>query len=758
MKNPLILLSFFVLIFGCTPNHTFIEVETSIGPLLLTPMAENSVRVQMLGAPTHDVEELIFTEKFKSPKFAVKKDDSSIILQTSRIKVRFDKLSESLIFFDGQGRELFREKPGSRILKHSTVMGDATYETSQSYIMQPGDHQFGTGQFQDGQLDIFGLSRRLTQNNTQIVSPVIISSKGYGILWHNYGRTDFNPCETVYTVYPNENVSAKPVVAPNGRIIPQGKLYERNIEINEEGRYSILVCVGKQGIRSGHKITVDGNVILEDDNSWVPTVSTFIDFSAGTHSISVTGSAEDSVELYIRKVDNTTTFKSPVSQNLDYTVFAGSADEVISAYRTLTGPVPDMQDWAFGFIQCRERYDTQAELLEAAHGFKDRNIPMDMIVQDWQYWGETGWNSMEFDKIKYPDAKAMIDEVHDLGYKIMISVWSRVATVGSRTLNERNKHLGTTLGNDLATKGYFIPGTEWIDYFNPVAAEYYWNSFRDSLVVLGFDGWWFDATEPDNDYELLDRRVADNTIPGEVYRNVYPLVANRTMYNGFKEYYQPDKMPVVLTRSAFAGSQRYGVITWSGDIRGTWGSFERQIIGGLGQSATGLPWWTYDAGGFSRPRDQYTNPEYQELMLRFIETAVFLPFMRVHGSSSHTEPWNYSEETNRIYIDNIKLRYKIRPYILDVAKRVSKDGYTMMRPLVFDFPFDEEALKQKTEYMFGPDYLVCPITKAKVQEWTVYLPVNQNGWECFYSGEHYDGGQYVIVPVTIENIPVFKKL
>ncbi|MFA6326168.1 MAG: glycosyl hydrolase family 31, partial [Bacteroidales bacterium] len=196
MKITFLFLSLSLLIFGCTPKESFVKVETSAGPLLLTPMTENSVRVQVLGAPTHDVEELIFTEEFKSPEFSVKKDDSSIILQTSKMMVQYDKSSESLIFFDAQGHELFREKPGSRILKQSTVMGDSTYEASQSYIMQPGDHQFGTGQFQDNQLDIFGLSRRLTQNNTQIVSPVIISSKGYGILWHNYGRTDFNPCET----------------------------------------------------------------------------------------------------------------------------------------------------------------------------------------------------------------------------------------------------------------------------------------------------------------------------------------------------------------------------------------------------------------------------------------------------------------------------------------------------------------------------------------------------------------------------------
>lgn len=744
MKRFVILAAVAALMSGCGSGSD-VKIKTSDGILVITPMTDNAVRIQMKGKPTHPVEELIFTEKVESPKFSKREDNASIIISTEKMKVVFDKADESLCFFDAGGKELMREKPGSRLLKESSIMGDPTYTARQSFVMQPGDHQFGTGQFQDGQLDVFGLSRRLTQNNTQIVSPMIISSKGYGILWHNYGRTDFNPAEKMFTI--NETAAgqeAKPLIV-NGRILPPAKKYAGEFSVPENGRYSLLLCVGKAATRGGHRLSVDGTDLINDDNSWVPTVSVFADLTAGAHKVEVTGSNDPSVELYVRKVDETTTFFSPVSQNLDYTVFGGSPDDIIASYRKLTGPVPQMPEWAFGFIECRERYDSQAELLENANGFKERNIPVDLLVQDWKWWGDTGWNSMVFDKSRYPDPKGMVDSVHNLGYKIMISVWSRV------------EH-GTALGDSLERKGYYIPGTEWIDYFDPNAAQYYWENFRDSMVVLGFDGWWFDATEPDNDYELLDRRVADNTIPGAVYRNVYPLFANRAMNNGFKQFYLPGKMPVVLTRSAFAGAQRYGVITWSGDVSWTWDSFRRQIIGGLGQQSAGLPWWTYDAGGFSRPADQYTDSGYQEAMLRWIETAVFLPFMRVHGMRSNTEPWNYSEATNRIYVENIKLRYKLRPYIKEVARRVSEEGYTMMRPLVFDFSSDEEALKQKTEYMFGPDYLVCPVTEPGVSRWRVYLPVNEGGWQSFDGNERYDGGQYVEVPVTIEAIPVFRRL
>ena len=763
MKKLLFLIAASLLVFSCKTGS--VKIKTSQGDLIVTPLTDNSVRVVMKGEPTHNVEELIFTEKVQTPAFKKTEDASSITIELAQMKAFYDKTSETLAYYGKDGNLLFKEQPGTRVLKKTTVggvpvpatstgtakltqpdpiQGDPTYFTSQTFVMQEGDHQYGTGQYQDGFLDIMGLTHRLVQLNTQTSIPVIISSKGYGILWHNYGETFFNkPTLTkVLNPLPQENPAPSPV--PGMRAMPAPKIFAGEFSIDKAGKYCLYVYGGDHVARGGHKIIVDDQVVFEDSDGWVTAVSAFANLAPGTHTVQYQGSSEDSVEFGWRAVDQTTTFSSPVSQNLDYTVFAGNADQVISTYRTLTGPIPELPDWVFGYIHCRERYDTQAELLENAREFHRRGIPVSCIVQDWQWWGKTGWNSMVFDKDKYPDPKAMVDEVHDLGMKLMISVWSRVET-------------GSVLGDNLTEKGYFIPGTEWVDYFNPEAAEYYWESFRDSLVKVGFDAWWFDSTEPDNDYELMNRRVANNTIPGNVYRNVYPLLVNRTMYEGFKKY-DPDNMPLVLTRSAFAGAQRYGIFTWSGDVGHDWTTFKRQIIGGLGQMAAGLPWWTYDAGGFSRPRDQYTSQEYQERMLRWIQTSVFLPMMRVHGSGSHTEPWNYSDETYRIFVDCINLRYKLMPYILENAKKVSEEGYTLMRPLVFDFADDAQALEQDCEFMFGPDYLVCPITEPGVTTWRVYLPKNEAGWEEFRSGVRYPGGQYIDCPVDLEFIPVFKRL
>ena len=204
--------------------------------------------------------------------------------------------------------------------------------------------------------------------------------------------------------------------------------------------------------------------------------------------------------------------------------------------------------------------------------------------------------------------------------------------------------------------------------------------------------------------------------------------------------------------------QRYGAMTWSGDVGADWTSFKTQIAAGLGQMAAGLPWWTYDAGGFFRPVPQYTDADYQERMIRWIQTAVYLPFMRVHGYQSRTEPWEYFPETERLFKEAIQRREALMPYILDCAKKVSEEDYTMMRPLVFDFPADEEALRQDCEFMFGPDYLVCPVTEGGVSSWTVYLPENGPGWEDIRTGAILDGGQYAIVPVDLDAIPVFRRL
>ena len=395
-----------------------------------------------------------------------------------------------------------------------------------------------------------------------------------------------------------------------------------------------------------------------------------------------------------------------------------------------------------GYIHCRERFHSQEEILTTAKRFRSEELPADVIVQDWQYWGKYGWNAMRFDEANYPNPKQLTDELHDMNMRLMVSVWSKI---------DKNSEVG----KQMLREGYYIPGTDWIDFFNPEAAASYWKNFAERLVPLGIDAWWQDATEPEND-DLVGRRVVDGKYPGELFRNVYPLMVNKTVYEGLRQD-APEKRPMILTRCGFPGIQRYGSAMWSGDVGNDWETFRRQITAGLGMQAAGIPWWTYDAGGFFRPGNQYQDQAYIERMLRWIETSVYLPLMRVHGYMSNTEPWNYGSEAQGIIADCLKERYRLLPYIYSNAAAIAFEGSTLMRPLIFDFANDPEALAQAREYMFGKSLLVNPITESNVTTWRTYLPVNKAGWYDFRTGKHLEGGQQVETAVNRTNIPVFVK-
>ena len=724
------------------------------GTVTITALAGDSWRVQCIpdGIGLPKLENLIYTAKTGSrEKVSVDTRQGSFLITSASggSQVKIKKRNGQISFVSADGKVILEEAPDTRSVTIGKTGDLNSLAVSQSFITPKDEFLFGTGQFQDGYLNIRGLTRRLTQVNTQISIPMIISNKGYGILWNNYGLTDYNPSD--FTVDLQQGGSDGTAVTVNATGTA-GNVRERRvfndfsgeIEVKESGDYSILLDVGQSMARK-HLLSIDGDTIINANNTWLPPTSSAIThLDKGTHKVFVSGSRGDKPSVGVRKVTDVTTFSSPVAVALDYTVFAGTADEIVSSYRNLTGKVPQMPDWAFGYIHCRERYDSQRELLENAHRLKDEGYHTSVIVQDWQWWGKYGWNAMQFDEGKYPDPKAMTDELHAMDMKLMLSVWSKI---------DKNSEVGRQMN----AAGYYIKGTDWIDFFNPDAASAYWKNFSERLLPTGIDAWWQDATEPEND-DLKGRMVAGGKIPGEFYRNAYPNMVNHTVYNGLIKD-QPDRDPMILTRSGFTGIQRYGAINWSGDVGNDWETLRRQIAGGLNLMATGQPWWTYDAGGFFRPNNQYSDAAYQERMMRWIQTAVFLPFMRVHGYMSRTEPWNYSAETQANFHKQIELRDRLQPYILDCAKKVSKDNYTMMRPLVFDFPDDTEAMKQQTEFMFGPSLLVCPVTEQGIKSMRVYLPKYEAGWKLFDSSDSktYKGGGYVEVPVTIDRIPVFVK-
>ena len=608
-----------------------------------------------------------------------------------------------------------------------------------------GESLYGLGQFQDGFSNIYGLTRRLTQVNTQISIPVFISSSGYGLLWNSYSLVDFNPADNALPLTAQGEAGEQEIV---NITTTEGGRRERRVRgaftgqltVPADGRYALMLDVG-QSMARRHNLAIDGNTVLDARNLWLPpTASTIVELKAGTHTVTAQLEANDHPVLYWRREDGTTTLRSPDAEAVDFTVFVGSPDEIIASLHDLTGHSPMPPRWAFGYIHCRERFHSSQEIIETAQRFRSEGLPLSVIVQDWQWWGRHGWNAMQFDDRFYPNPKALTDSLHDMNVRLMLSVWSKI---------DKNSELG----RQMVAANHYIPNTDWIDFFSPAAAAAYWAAFNQRLVPTGIDAWWQDATEPEND-DLAGRRVNNGRWAGEQVRNVYPLLVNKTVYEGLREA-RPNARPMILTRSGFPGIQRYGSAMWSGDVGNDWQTLSRQITAGLGMAAAGQPWWTFDAGGFFRPGDQYTNQDYIRRMLRWIEVATYLPFMRVHGYQSDTEPWRYGEEAQGIIAHCLRERERLLPYIYSCAAAVSAEGRMMMRPLVFDFADDTEALQQTTEYMFGPSLLICPVTAPDVTTMRVYLPKTKGGWTEWHTGSHYDGGRYTSVPVDAATIPVF---
>ena len=707
----------------CACVCTLAQTPFGHGLITVTKVARNAVRIQYTTAEAKasDLPDWLYVKHGE-----VKTADIACTVDTERQTVTVSDKTCKAVF---------------RATSHELADGTATL----SFDSPAGERLFGLGQFQDGYSNVRGLSRRLTQVNTQISIPMLLSSKGYGLLWNTYGMTEFNPCRQSVRLTKAEGTGLTEEVdatstTGNKKELRQRHLFEATLDIAEAGDYTLLLDVGQKMARR-HNLCIDGTTVIDQQNIWLPpTTSAIVHLGKGRHRLSAELTKDDQPTLYYNKVTDTTTMRSPVATAVDYTVFTGSADEIIAAYRELTGPCPEMPKWALGYIHCRERFHSQQEILATANRFRQEQMPVSIIVQDWQWWGKYGWNAMRFDEDHYPDPKALTDSLHRMDIRLMLSVWSKI---------DKTSEVGRQMERD----GYYIPGTDWIDFFNPDAAAAYWRHFNERLVPLGIDAWWQDATEPEND-DLAGRTVNRGRWTGEQVRNVYPLLVNKTVYEGLVA---AGKEPMILTRCGFPGIQRYGSALWSGDVGNDWETFRRQITAGLGVQAAGIPWWTYDAGGFFRPADQYTDTVYIERMLRWIETSVYLPLMRVHGYMSNTEPWNYGDEAKQIIADCLKRREQLRPYIEQCAERVSKEGYTLMRPLVFDFPDDEEALSQECEYMFGPELLVSPVTEPGVTTWKTYLPRQQGGWTDIRTGRHYDGGQYVTTAVDKARIPVFKR-
>jgi alpha-D-xyloside xylohydrolase len=720
-----------------------VEIKTDACLLTIRPITVSVMRVRCAQDTTAESPSIVLLKQPSVPAFKVSQEATSVVIATAKMKAVFDPHTGALHFTDNSGKTFLSEIPETRRLAPAKGQEETAFAAEQDFISPPDEHLFGSGEFQDGFLDIRDLPRRLTQVNSQIAIPFLLSSKGYGILWHNYGLTDLNPANERVLLTPSSTgkETTADVTTSEGtrREVQREAEFTGAMEVPSSGRYAFMLDVGQKMARRYH-VEIDGKVVIDFSNFWLPpTTSWFNDITAGRHTIRIIGQHDDRPVLFWRPSEDRTVLRSPVADAIDYVVFAGpTPEDVIASYRQVTGPAPLMPLWAYGYIHCRERFHSSQEILDTAAEFRKRDLPLDVIVQDWQYWGKYGWNAMKWDERYYPDPKGMIDRLHARNVRLMVSVWSKIDP-------------GTEIGKQFAAKGYYIPGTQWVDFFNPAAASLYWKNFSERMLSLGIDAWWQDATEPEND-DLDGRSTFAG--PGDKVRVLYPLFVNKTVYEGQRKD-APAKRVFILSRSAFLGQQRYASATWSGDIGSSWESLKRQITAGLGYTASGLPYWTTDAGGFFRPGPgQYTDPVYQERFLRWFQFATFSPLQRVHGFQTDTEPWRYGDQVEsgvRRYLD---LRQQLLPYIYSQAAAVTFQGSTLMRPLVMDFAHDDQALAQKYEYMFGPAFLVSPVLESGAVRWPVYAPATPGGWYNFWTGSQVTPGTTTEIDAPLERMPV----
>ncbi|MFW6043253.1 MAG: TIM-barrel domain-containing protein [Marinilabiliaceae bacterium] len=742
----------FCILSGCQKDFNYKETPEGInidlpeGTLAIYPATDNAVRIKLFKGEEPDIPEFIFSNDTATPEFRTTETSSELTVKLEDIQVIVNKKTGELSYASPSGEIFLQEKPGARKLVRDSVKGKSCFMAEQSFESSEDEAIFGLGQFQDGHYNLKGVTRRLTQVNSQISVPFIYSDKGYGLLWHQYGLTDYNPAGNSIALEKqdqpagDEEMVEVTTTAGTQKVSQNQSLYTGSFNVPEDGEYSVFLDLGDMGNR--HYVVIDGEPYIDQTNMWLPpTAGTVVELESGDHEVQVVCKSDNTPELSWRLNDNSTTFRSPNAKELDYVVFHGpSADNVISSYRKLSGNAPMFPKWAYGFWQCRERYTSSNHLVNTVKEFRERKLPVDVIVQDWQYWGDHGWGVPKLDEENYPDPSGFISEIHDMNAHLCISIWS-------------NPDKKSELGQQYMERNRYIPDSKWLDYFNPKTRQEYWNTLKENLFVHGVDAWWMDAVEPEND-DLKGRQTHIGL--GDFYRLTYPLMVSKAVYEGQREA-TSDKRVCILTRSAFSGQQRYGMINWSGDIGGTWDAYRRQIVAGLNYTITGLPYWTTDIGGFFRPgSSQYTDEKYHELLTRWYQWGTFNPVFRVHGYQSETEPWKYGETVEANIRKMLNLRYRLIPYIYSEAWNVTNNGSTMMRPLVMDFREDSKAVDQQYEYMFGNSFLVAPVTKSNVSMRDVYLP-EATDWYNFWTGQHFEGGQTISADAPKDQIPLFVK-
>ena len=574
--------------------------------------------------------------------FEVSSDLKTVTLSTARMKAVIERETGAVHYAGADGSPLTTD--AYRSLRPVDVNGENTFHAEVSFGVY-GSHEglYGLGQHQAGVWNYRGETVDLSQENTNIAIPLLVSTNGYGIFWNNPSRSRVN-------------------------------------------------------------------------NRFV-------------HALYMSAEVADRVDYYF--------------------LYGPEPDQIIGHYRELTGEAPLFGRWAYGFWQCKNKYQSQQDLETVAAKYRALHIPVDNIVQDWFWWvkmGEMKWNP------NYPDPQGMIDKLHEEHFHLMVSIWPffRSDTAVYDEFDRKGWLVAKT-----QSEGYHPQGLAVYDATNPEARKQYWANANTALFQKGVDAWWLDTDEPETEGRE-DNILTTNMLhagSGARYANAYPVFHVGGVSDGQRSA-SDQKRVFILSRSAYAGVQRYGVTAWSGDVLSDWVSFQRQIPAGLNYSISGMPYWTTDIGGFISGGN-LNDPKFRELFVRWFQFGVFSPVFRVHGTRNpdENELWSYGPEAEKILVDYDSLRYRLMPYIYSEAWQVTSAHGTLMRPLVMDWRNDVEAQNTGDEYLFGPAILVSPVTTQGATSRTVYLP--QAGWYDFWTGEKVEGGRHIQADAPLSKLPLY---
>ena len=636
-----------------TKDGDAVNFTLDIGSMIIRVCQADLIEVKYTMLPRMQQKpSLVVNNRFGTETgFTVTETASAIVITTKRLKITVDKANNSITYDDPAGKTILSEYGSDNKSMQATVVANIrTYTCSTSFWSPTDEGLFGLGCHPLDSLAINykGRNQDLAIKYLTGAIPVLLSTKGYGLLWDNYSASKF--------------VGTDP------------------------SKYQYVSESGNQ---------------------------------------------------------------------IDYYFFYGpDFDHIVSLYRDATGRAPMFGKWAYGLFQSEDRYKTQNEVLAAGAGYRNAHIPVDVVVQDWYYWEPLPIGSHVMNPQRYPDPKAMVDSLHNEHLHAMISIWP-VFGSGTPTFNALKAMGGLTAitWDNVVTHTF----DTYYDAHNPAARQLYWEQARDSLVKrYGWDAWWIDQCEPDNGALLDARRNAlFFTGKGIDYFNTYSLMHTDGVYKGWRKDL-PGKRAFFLARQSFAGEQRNATTLWSSDIECTWHSFQDQVPQGINACASGIPYWTSDIGGYHWhwQAPDWSRPEFRELFTRWFQFGAFCPIFRIHGKGEralYSRNWDDATRSTLLTYDN--LRYRLMPYIYSLAGKVTQEHYTLMRALAFDFREDTSVYSVKDQYMFGPAFLVSPVTVAGATSRSVYLP--RGAWFDFWTGKRLDGGVHVDATAPLSTMPLY---